>query len=1156
MLASRQSWARLCLLVLILAGLILLAVIVITRPCPDHTSPSATPCSEHPQPTPTTARPLVDSEQAVAWQPINVGLPGYASVTGIVALPAATGRQMDIVVSTYDRAGIYKSDGGASWRVSDAGLAGASVFTLAQDPRNPRVLYAGSVAGVYRSTDEGASWHHLGDIVQPVYALLFDRQQPGVVYAGALGAVLRSSDGGTTWARYEDGLSDVSVLALAEAGTANVLYAGTNGGGIMRSSDGMAWVSVYPTTTVISCLVTDPFSRNHLLARAQDTLLRSRDGGETWRPMTPGPPGRPLGIVFDPAEQDAVYALTARQGVQVSRDGGETWQTLGHGLAGHAVYALAIPGSGPYRLLAATVHGIWALTADNTWITLGQPVGPPIVRTLAFSPEGQLVVGTTDGLFRREGDAWQRVGAGLGDVHVLALAFDQHDAQRMHVGTWGNGIQISTDGGNTWEQTTERPFANIMVPRVVVDPGDAATVYARVEYARLLISRDSGETWRETSLPITVTVFSIAPAPSDSSRVYAGTDRGVHRSLDRGEHWQALLGPPAADSILALAVDPHDANTVYAGSEAGLHRSFDGGTTWEQATGLNDMTVTALLVDGTSTSTLYAGTRYHGVFASTDRGATWVRLAPGLDDGRINALDRDPRSGALYAGTETGVYVLPRPMVAAVHQPPATPMPTATRAAIAPHQTPVFAMHTLRADGRLVSLVREARFDAIVQVIAWREVEPEKGQYTWEFPDAVVRAAEFYDLVPIFRVDFQPLWARNTWTNAPPERLEDYGDFVHALAKRYRGRVAGYIVWNEPNLAHEWGGMRPDPAAYAALLKVAYQQIKHADPAALVVSAGLAPTNEQSDQAMDDRAFLRGLYAAGATAYFDVLGAHAYGFGYPPDDQRNDHDGLNLARLQDLRDIMEANGDEGKPVWITEFGWPTESTDPAHAWQVVTEKQQAAYLVRAYEKAAQDWPWVELLAVWNLSVGLDVDDQMRGYSIVNDDYSPKPAYHALQRLAQRRAPQDEPQGGQAQPAVEILARDVVVHLGDQDYLVWPWVHVYQRIVPATVWSGEFFVQDVGTNDWTLTLDGFQLNEWGNRVEINDRPLEPRFLPGRINDWAGYWTRVHFRVPAEILRCGLNRFAIYTSMNAPVHQAHAVSWEDLQVRNIVLRPQPP
>jgi hypothetical protein len=178
------------------------------------------------------------------------------------------------------------------------------------------------------------------------------------------------------------------------------------------------------------------------------------------------------------------------------------------------------------------------------------------------------------------------------------------------------------------------------------------------------------------------------------------------------------------------------------------------------------------------------------------------------------------------------------------------------------------------------------------------------------------------------------------------------------------------------------------------------------------------------------------MYRAGARECFDALGVHAYGFGYPPDDLRGAHQDLNLARVLDLREIMQVYGDEGKPVWITELGWTTRG-EGEHAWQVVSPQQQADYLVGAWQRIQREWKWARVVTIWNLSRGLPAANEMAGYSLLNEDGKPKPAYSALcvalntrwrqqmSRLANRAARVDP-------SPIPILAADETVHLGDND----------------------------------------------------------------------------------------------------------------------------
>lgn len=360
--------------------------------------------------------------------------------------------------------------------------------------------------------------------------------------------------------------------------------------------------------------------------------------------------------------------------------------------------------------------------------------------------------------------------------------------------------------------------------------------------------------------------------------------------------------------------------------------------------------------------------------------------------------------------------------------------------------SPVAAVHTLRADDEMLRLASEAGFDAVVQVFSWLEIEPTREEWHWEYPDFVVRAAEYYGLDLIIRLDGLPAWAAEEATGGQVGDLfSDYAAFAGTVAQRYQGQIRDYIIWNEPNLAKEWGGRPPDPAAYTDMLRQAYEAIKTADPEATVISAGLAPTNHQNAEAMDDRMFLEAMYQAGAGAYFDALGAHPYGFAYPPDDPQGAHDGLNLARLLDLRAIMEAYGDADKPIWVTELGWTTAGVGEG-SWLTVTPQQQADYLTGAWRQARREWPWLQVLTVWNLSQGprpepvegLPPTDEMAGYSLLDESGEPKPAYEALRaelwghRLAHWV---DRTQASLLDPmpsVVTILAADEAVHLGDSE----------------------------------------------------------------------------------------------------------------------------
>ena len=304
--------------------------------------------------------------------------------------------------------------------------------------------------------------------------------------------------------------------------------------------------------------------------------------------------------------------------------------------------------------------------------------------------------------------------------------------------------------------------------------------------------------------------------------------------------------------------------------------------------------------------------------------------------------------------------------------------------------------HTLLLEESMAQLAQQAGFDSIVQVFSWRDINVQPGVYTWEITDDMVAYAQARHLDLIVRLDMPPYWAVRFDRAGLPFDLEAYLTFVDAVVTRYRGRILSYIIWNEPNLAEEWGGRVAEPRQYVDVLCQAFTRLRQIDPAAKVIAAGLAPTNEFSYRAMDDRAFLQQMLAvSGATQCFDVLAAHDYGYGLPPSDPYGEHMGLNLARLLDLHDILVA-ANAPQPIWITELGY----TIQPGLHPDVSPTDQANYLLGAFERVRADWPWVEMFTVWNLSY-MGGDEEMQGFSIINPDQSPRPAFDVIQDMRQQ-----------------------------------------------------------------------------------------------------------------------------------------------------------
>ena len=172
---------------------------------------------------------------------------------------------------------------------------------------------------------------------------------------------------------------------------------------------------------------------------------------------------------------------------------------------------------------------------------------------------------------------------------------------------------------------------------------------------------------------------------------------------------------------------------------------------------------------------------------------------------------------------------------------------------------------------------------------------------------------------------------------------------MKVVAARYKGKVIGYHIWNEPNLQREVGKYVIS-ARYAELLKAGYRGVKASDPTAVVISAALTPTGVNDPEvAVDDVIFLRRLYAYNGgelKGYFDVLGAHPGSNANPPDTLYpddpapgpgwNDDTSFYFRRVEQLRQVMLENGDAQKQMWLTEFGWAS-TPNPAPGYEYASQ---------------------------------------------------------------------------------------------------------------------------------------------------------------------------------------------------------------------------
>ena len=304
-----------------------------------------------------------------------------------------------------------------------------------------------------------------------------------------------------------------------------------------------------------------------------------------------------------------------------------------------------------------------------------------------------------------------------------------------------------------------------------------------------------------------------------------------------------------------------------------------------------------------------------------------------------------------------------------------------------------------------LELAREMGATTIVEFFPWPYIEPARGQYNWAQADRVIAHARTQGLRVIARLGMVPAWAQPdadtldfdlTLNYLEEDAFPDFAAFVEAFTARYAGDVEAVIIWNEPNLAFEWGYQPPDPARYARLLALAGPAAKRGSPDVRVLAGALAPTLEPegSPYGTNELDYLRGLYEAGAADWFDALAIHTYGFRFPPEEPPAP-DVLNFRRAELLRAIMVEYGDGDKPVYITEAGW----NDHPRWTKAVRPGQRITYTLEAYQMVEAEWPWAETMCLWVFRTPTLSYSYHDYFSLVTPGFTERPIYDALKGWA-------------------------------------------------------------------------------------------------------------------------------------------------------------
>jgi photosystem II stability/assembly factor-like uncharacterized protein len=446
------------------------------------------------------------------------------------------------------------------------------------------------------------AWSTNGPVDHSVFELLMDPGNPNILYTRDL---FKSTDGGINWTRpvLTQELFGKTETALAiDPAHSNTLYAAT--------------VEFFDTFPIVP----------------QARIYKSVDGGVNWTRIVDFGDNIINKLMVDPNNSSIIYAGTGK-GVFKSTDNGGSWNPSSNGLANNGVQILAIDLNNSSNIYAGTLNGS--------------------------------VFKSTDA-----GANWVASSNGLSLSHVYALEIDRANSNIIYAGGTG-GLFKSTNGGANWLSLQNGVITNtcasnnssppaVTARSVAIDPGNTNTIYAGTECA-LYKSMDGGAHWTIANQGLgPLSVLSLAINPSDTAIIYAGTLRGgVFKSVDDAAHWTLSSKGLRRADIQSLAVDPKNSFIVYAGTFGGLYKSTNAGDSWTIilpiAFNISNR-LTALVIDPSNTSIIYALSDPGGMFKSTDGGIAWQQINNGLNFIPMLSLAIDPNNpSTLYVGDYRGL---------------------------------------------------------------------------------------------------------------------------------------------------------------------------------------------------------------------------------------------------------------------------------------------------------------------------------------------------------------------------------------------------------------------------------------------------------------------------------------------------------------------
>ncbi len=565
-----------------------------------------------------------------------------------------------VIVGAYavDRpdGGLYITyDGGVSW-ISQAEMRGQSIRSLTVAPSDSNIWVAGSLKGVYRSTDGGKRWKLISPPdsteIHEVESVAIDPKDPAVIYVGTWHLPWKTTDAGLNWTSIKNGIIDDSDVfsIIVDPAEPRTVYASACSG-IYKSMDAgtiFSKVQGIPSTARRTrVLMQDPSHPTTVFAGTTEGLFRSEDAGRLWT-RTTGPDIIVNDVYVQESDPRHVLIATDRGGVLSSEDGGDSFRSSNAGFSARQITSLRRDAMNPATLFVGVVNDKeWGGVFESgnggvNWIQRSQGLGGRDVFSLGQAPDGTMIAGTAHGIYRLNlaSETWNRVEdmpkATLREQAVAATIpaavvtrppvpvernrFAKAEAQHRIVRKpapkqlrGGSRAVIASRRAPTSKGAAARRITSARGKRAVGVKRTSGTKSPPISVKPLRVVQKPVEVAPATSFD--GSVFSLA---TSGDVMLATTTEGLLLSRDNGLSWQPS-GPSGTVEwrLLAAAKENAVAASLYA-----MYLSSDSGSSWKQVPLPEGFTrVMTLAVE--PGGNIWVGGR-EGVFVSSDAGETWT----------------------------------------------------------------------------------------------------------------------------------------------------------------------------------------------------------------------------------------------------------------------------------------------------------------------------------------------------------------------------------------------------------------------------------------------------------------------------------------------------------------------------------------------------